>query len=50
MSNGQGIIRDEKGQEQPADKVRARKAAKTEPGHMSSQTVIQEKPVGKDEG
>jgi hypothetical protein len=50
MSNGQGIIRDEKGQEQPTDKVRARKAAKTEPGHMPSQRVIQEKPVGKDEG
>lgn len=33
----QGIVRDEKGQEQPIDKDRAQTATKTEPGHMPSQ-------------
>ena len=34
-----GIVLDEKAQEQPADKDRARTAHKTEPGHMPSQPV-----------
>jgi hypothetical protein len=34
---GQGIILDEKGQEQPIDKERARTANKTEPGHVPQQ-------------
>jgi hypothetical protein len=40
QNDSQGIIRDTQGQEQPADKDRARKATKTEPGHMPSQKVI----------
>jgi hypothetical protein len=40
----QGITADDKGQEQPADKDRAQKATKTEPGHMPSQPVIEDKP------
>jgi hypothetical protein len=35
----QGIVRDQRGEEQPADKDRAQKASKTEPGHMPSQPV-----------
>jgi hypothetical protein len=35
----QGIILDESHQEQPADKDRAQKAPKTEPGHMPPQQV-----------
>ena len=31
----QGIVRDQKGQEQPADKDRARTATKTEPGRAT---------------
>ena len=31
---GHGIVLDEKGQEQPADKNRAQKADETQPGHM----------------
>jgi len=34
---GHGIVLDEKGQEQPADKERARTANKTQPGHMPQQ-------------
>lgn len=34
---GHGIVLDEKGQEQPADKDRAQKAGKTQPGHMPPQ-------------
>jgi hypothetical protein len=34
---GHGIVLDEKGQEQPADKERARTANKTQPGHMPAQ-------------
>lgn len=30
-NSGQGIVRDERGQEQPADKQRAQTAAKTDP-------------------
>jgi hypothetical protein len=33
----QGIVLDEKSQEQPADKERAQKASKTKPGHMPDQ-------------
>ena len=40
QNDSQGIIRDKQGQEQPADKDRALKATKTEPGHMPSQKVI----------
>jgi hypothetical protein len=40
----QGIVRTDRGEEQPADKERAQKAQKTEPGHMPSQRVIKEKP------
>jgi hypothetical protein len=35
--NTNGIVLDEKGQEQPADKDRAQKADKTQPGHMPLQ-------------
>jgi hypothetical protein len=31
---GHGIVLDDKGQEQPADKKRAQTANKAEPGHM----------------
>jgi hypothetical protein len=34
---GQGIVLDRKGQEQPADKERAQTATEAEPGHMPSQ-------------
>ena len=34
---GHGIVLDDKGQEQPADKDRAQKATKAEPGHMPAQ-------------
>jgi hypothetical protein len=34
---GHGIVLDDKDQEQPADKDRAQKATKAEPGHMPSQ-------------
>jgi len=34
---GHGIVLDDKGQEQPADKDRAQKATKAEPGHMPPQ-------------
>lgn len=37
MSEGQGIIRDEKGQERPMDKVPAQKAPKTERGLIAAQ-------------
>jgi hypothetical protein len=36
---GHGIVLDEKGQEQPKDKERARKANKTEPGRLPQQPV-----------
>lgn len=36
---GQGIVLDEKNQEQPKDKERAQTAHKTEPGHMPHQPV-----------
>jgi hypothetical protein len=36
---GHGIVLDEKGQEQPKDKERARTANKTEPGHLPQQPV-----------
>jgi hypothetical protein len=32
--SSQGIVLDEKSQEQPADKERSQKASKTKPGHM----------------
>ena len=35
----QGIILDQKAQEQPADKDRAQTAQKTKPGHMPPQPV-----------
>jgi len=34
---GHGVVLDEKGQEQPADKDRARTANKTDPGHPPPQ-------------
>jgi hypothetical protein len=34
---GHGIVLDDKGQEQPADKERAQTANKAEPGHMPPQ-------------
>ena len=34
---GHGIVLDDKGQEQPADKDRAQTATKTKPGHMPPQ-------------
>ena len=34
---GHGIVLDEQGQERPADKDRAQKATRTEPGHMPPQ-------------
>ena len=43
---GHGIVLDEKGQEQPKDKERARTANKTEPGHMPHQPL---KPVKEDD-
>jgi hypothetical protein len=39
MKNQQGIVLDEKAQEQPADKDRAQNAPKTKPGHMPPQPV-----------
>ena len=39
----QGIVRTGRGEEQPADKERAQKAVKTEPGHMPAHPVIKEK-------
>ena len=36
---GHGIVLDEKGQKQPKDKERARKANKTEPGRLPQQPV-----------
>jgi hypothetical protein len=36
---GHGIVLDDQGQEQPADKDRARTANKTEPSHMPPQPV-----------
>ena len=38
-NNSQGIVLDEKSQEQPADKERAQKASKTLPGNMPDQRV-----------
>ena len=35
----QGIVLDEKSQEQPKDKKRAQTAHKSEPGHMAQQPV-----------
>jgi hypothetical protein len=35
----QGIVLDEKSQEQPKDKDRAQKAHKSEPGHIPQQPV-----------
>jgi hypothetical protein len=35
--SSQGIILDEKSQEQPADKERAQKASKSKPGHLPEQ-------------
>jgi hypothetical protein len=40
--SSQGIVLDEKSQEQPADKARAQKASKTKPGHMPDQRVQKE--------
>jgi hypothetical protein len=40
--SSQGIVLDEKSQEQPKDKDRARKAHKSEPGHMPPQPVKQD--------
>jgi hypothetical protein len=40
--SSQGIVLDEKSQEQPVDKERAQKASKTKPGHMPDQRVQKE--------
>ena len=40
----QGIVLDDKNQEQPADKDRAQTAHKTEPGHMPAQKVKNDDP------
>jgi hypothetical protein len=40
--SGQGIVLDEKSQEQPKDKERAQTAHKTDPGHMPQQPVEKE--------
>jgi hypothetical protein len=45
----QGIVLDERGQEQPADKNRAQTAPKTEPGHMPQQK-IEKDPDRNDQG
>jgi hypothetical protein len=37
--SSQGIVLDEKSQEQPADKERAQRASKTEPSHTADQRV-----------
>jgi hypothetical protein len=37
--SSQGIVLDEKSQEQPIDEDRAQKAPKTKPGHMPQQPV-----------
>ena len=37
--SSQGIVLDEKAQEQPKDKERAQKVHKSEPGHMPRQPV-----------
>jgi hypothetical protein len=37
--SSQGIVLDEKSQEQPADKERAQKTSKTKPGHMPEQRI-----------
>ncbi len=37
--SGQGIVLDEKSQEQPKDKDRAQTAPQTEPGHMSQSPI-----------
>ncbi len=39
---GQGIVLDDKGQEQPKDKDRAQSATKTQAGHMPKQPVEKE--------
>jgi len=39
QESGQGIVLDEKSQEQPKDKERAQTAHKSEPGHMPQQPV-----------
>ncbi len=41
---GHGIVLDDKGQEQPADKDRAQTAPKTKPGHMPLQPEKREHP------
>ena len=40
--SSQGIVLDEKSQEQPADKERAQKAPKTKPGQMPEQRIQNE--------
>jgi len=37
--SSQGIVLDEKSQEQPIDEDRAQKAPKSEPGHMPQQPI-----------
>jgi hypothetical protein len=38
----QGIVKDEKGQEQPADKRRAQTVHSTQPGHSVSREAIRD--------
>lgn len=40
----QGIVLDDRNQEQPADKERAQTAHKTRPGHMPPQKVKKDEP------
>jgi hypothetical protein len=51
--SSQGIVLDEKSQEQPKDKERAQTAHKSEPGHMPQQAVKKDdelQPVRKKSG
>jgi len=42
MSRSQGIVRDEKGQEQPADKARAQTAHKSDPKKSGSREATRD--------
>jgi len=43
QDSDQGIVLDEKSQEQPKDKERAQKVNKSEPGHMPQQPIKRDK-------
>jgi hypothetical protein len=40
--SSQGIVLDERSQEQPADKERTQKTSKTKPGHIPEQRIEKE--------